>query len=224
MTSYASQPTPEWLASGPISAPPAQAPPPRDEQEPVPGRQWQTGPGEQWQTAAQQRWQDQAAEQQPGPVREPVTARELWAGRLRDQAPASEPPPGGPRDLASGPADADAPRAGRLAVLSYLSVPFLGFLPPLAVYLITPRTSALARRHATQALNLSLTVLVYNICALILGGLLALDSVGVAVLIIVPLLAALWIVSLVYLVLAGTAASRGGYYQIPGWICATLVR
>jgi uncharacterized Tic20 family protein len=109
-------------------------------------------------------------------------------------------------------------------VLSYLGVPFLGFLPPLAVYLITPRTSAFARRHAAQALNLSITVFLYNICALLLGGLLALDTVAVAVLIMVPLLAALWIIALAYLVLAGVAASRGEDYQIPGWLCATLLR
>jgi uncharacterized Tic20 family protein len=139
----------------------------------------------------------------PGDDQEPVPGREWQPGR------------GAVR-----PGD----RHGRRAVLCYLSVPFLGFLLPLAVYLSTPRTSAFARRHAAQALNLSITVFLYNICALILSGLLALDTVTVAVLIMVPLLAALWIVTLVYLVLAGTAASRGGYRQIPGWLCATLLR
>jgi uncharacterized protein len=109
-------------------------------------------------------------------------------------------------------------------VLSYISVPFLGPLVPLAVYLITPRTSVLSRRHAAQALNLSITVLLYDICALIMGGLLALDTLTVAVLVTAVLLAALWLAALVYLVLAGTAASRGDHYQIPGWLCATLLR
>ena len=47
---------------------------------------------------------------------------------------------------------------------------------------------------------------------------------AVGVLVTVVLLAALWLAALVYLVLAGTAASRGDYFQIPGWLCATLLR
>jgi len=148
-----------------------------------------------------------AREQQADWLADQAPAREQWARRLADQARGGISPP-----------------HVRRAVLSYLGVPFLGFVPALAVYLITPRASELARRHAAQALNLSITVLLYNVSALILGGLLALDTVTVAVLITIPLLAVLWIVTLVYLVLAALAASRGDDYRIPGWLCATLLR
>ena len=237
MTSYASHPTPEWPADGL-----AEGPPRREDEEPVSDRDWQTGPPAEWHTGPQGRWPDEPAQAQPGTAhqsgtaqpgaaREHIPARELWASRLRDQVPRTSafasPSSDGTAQVA---ADLtmrrdDSGQHGDLrAVLSYLGLPFLSFLPALAIYLITLRSSRFTRRHAAQALNLSITLILYNICALILAGLLALDTVSVAVLVTAPLLAVLWIVTLVYLVLAAIAASRCEFYQIPAWLCATLVR
>jgi uncharacterized Tic20 family protein len=136
-----------------------------------------------------------------------------WLAQLRRQAPAAG------EELAAQPAGTGE----RWAMISYLGVPFLAFVPPLLVYLIKFRSSPFARLHATQALNLSLTVLLYSLCAVIVGGLLALDSVAAALVLMVPVLAALWLVTLAYLILAATAASRGEGYRLPHWLCATLV-
>ena len=108
-------------------------------------------------------------------------------------------------------------------MISYLGVPFLAFAAPLLVYLVKFRSSPFARQHATQALNVSLTVILYSLCAVIVGGLLALDSVAAALVLMIPVLAALWLVTLAYLILAATAASRGEDYRLPRWLCATLV-
>ncbi len=109
-------------------------------------------------------------------------------------------------------------------MLSYLGVPFLSFLIPLAIRLTKGRRSSFVRDQATQALNLSVTSLLYAVCALLLGGILAVDSLSVALLIAVPVAAALWIAMLSYVVRAAAAASRGWYFQIPAWICATIWR
>jgi len=50
------------------------------------------------------------------------------------------------------------------------------------------------------------------------GGVLALDSVQVATLVAVPLLAVLWISVLVVLVRAASAASRGEQQPVPRWL------
>jgi hypothetical protein len=34
----------------------------------------------------------------------------------------------------------------------------------------------------------------------------------------------LWLAILGYAIAAGSAASRGGFRRIPGWLCATIVR
>ena len=112
----------------------------------------------------------------------------------------------------------------RLAMLSYLGVPFLGPMIPLGVYLTRRRGSAFVRSHSAQALNLSITALLYTVCILILATMLALDSIVVALVVGVALAAALWLATLGYVILAWSRANRGDYYRIPGWLCATLVR
>jgi uncharacterized Tic20 family protein len=109
-------------------------------------------------------------------------------------------------------------------MLGYLGVPFVSFLAPLAVYLARGRHSAFARQHAAQALNLSITLLLYNLCVLILAGILALDSVGVALLVAGPAALALGLAALYFLTRAALSASRGEFYALPRWICATITR
>lgn len=108
-------------------------------------------------------------------------------------------------------------------MLAYLGVPFISVLAPLAVYLLRARRSAFVRRHAVQGLNLGITLLLYNICVLIMGVMLSLDSVGVALMIAVPVALVLWLVTLVFLIRAAIRASAGGFYQLPRWMCATIV-
>jgi uncharacterized Tic20 family protein len=110
------------------------------------------------------------------------------------------------------------------ATFGYLGAIFLGPVIPLAVYLLRARRSPLTRYHAATAVNLSLTVLLYAVCCLILGGLLALDSVTVALAVMLPVFFAVWVVMLRCLVLGAIAANRGERQHVPGWICATMIR
>jgi uncharacterized Tic20 family protein len=109
-------------------------------------------------------------------------------------------------------------------VVGYLGVPFVSVAAPLAVYAARARTSDYARAHARQALNLAVTLALYNVCAVIVGTMLALDTVGVALVIALPATLGLWLVTLAYLVKAAAAASNGEFYRLPGWLCATIVR
>ena len=106
---------------------------------------------------------------------------------------------------------------------AYLGAIFLGPVIPLIVYASTARRSPFLRWHAATAVNLSLSCLVYGLCCVILGGLLALDSVVAAIIIAVPLLLAVWLVTLRYLLRGAAAANRGERYDIPSWICARIV-
>jgi uncharacterized Tic20 family protein len=108
------------------------------------------------------------------------------------------------------------------AMLGYLGVPFISVLAPLTVILVRARSSDYVRQHATQALNLSITLALYNFCALIVAAMLALDAVGVALAVAVPAALVLWLVTLGYLVRAAMRASLGEFYRLPRWICATI--
>jgi hypothetical protein len=85
----------------------------------------------------------------------------------------------------------------RAAVLGYLTVPVFGMA--VVIYLATPRGSGWARRHTAQAVNVWFTGLFYDLSAVIMGAMLALDSPPVALMVFGPLVAARWLVTLVYL-------------------------
>lgn len=110
------------------------------------------------------------------------------------------------------------------AAFGYLGAIFLGPLIPLAIYALRARRSPFMRHHAATAANLSLTAALYGLCCLILGGLLLLDSIGVALLVVIPVGFVIWVSMLTYLVRGVTAANRGEQAEVPGWICATIVR
>ena len=117
---------------------------------------------------------------------------------------------------------ADAPGGRRAAVLGYLTVPV--FLVPVAIYLTTLRGSGWARRHAAQAVNVWFTGLLYDLSAVIMGAMLALDSPPVALMVVAPLVAARWLVTLAYLARAARAAGRGADYAFPAWLCMRMAR
>jgi hypothetical protein len=117
---------------------------------------------------------------------------------------------------------ADAAGGRRAAALGYLTVPV--FLVPVAIYLTTLRGSGWARRHAAQAVNVWFTGLLYDLSAVIMGAMLALDSPPVALMVVAPLVAARWLVTLAYLASAARAAGRGAEYAFPAWLCMRVAR
>jgi len=125
---------------------------------------------------------------------------------------------------APGPPPAAVPQDARWAVLGYLTVPVTGFLVPLAIYLTSVRRSCWLRAHAAQAVNVWLTGILYDLSAVIIGAMLVLDSPRVALAVVVPLVAALWLATLAFLVRAAAAARRGEAYAFPRWLCTPMVR
>jgi uncharacterized Tic20 family protein len=123
---------------------------------------------------------------------------------------------------------AGAGRAGEgemtFATFGYLGAIFLGPVIPLVIYLAGGRKWPFLRYHASRAVNLSITGLLYALCCLILAGLLLLDSLTVALVVAVPIGLWLWLSVLKYLIRGISAANRGEQYEVPGWICAQVIR
>jgi uncharacterized Tic20 family protein len=110
------------------------------------------------------------------------------------------------------------------ARFGYLGAIFLGPVIPLAVYLTRRRRSPFMRFHAARALNLSLTWVLYGLCCVIAGGLLVLDSLTVALVVVLPVAFALWLAMVNYLIRGVGAANRGERYEVPSWICALIAK
>ncbi len=87
----------------------------------------------------------------------------------------------------------------------------LGVLAPLGVLLFVGSRSDFVRRHATESLNFQISLLLYLAAAFVL----AVVTVGLGLLILIPvgLLAA--VLALVAVVIATLAASRGEEYRYP---------
>jgi uncharacterized Tic20 family protein len=110
------------------------------------------------------------------------------------------------------------------ATFGYLGAIALGPVIPLVVYVLRSRRSPFMRYHAATAVNLSLTGTLYGVCCLILGGLLLLDSIAVALIVVIPVGFVIWVSMLRYLIRGAAAANRGERHQMPDWICARIVR
>lgn len=91
------------------------------------------------------------------------------------------------------------------ALLSHLSIPFFGFVAPLVVYLVFKDRSAWLKDSAVEALNFSI---LYTI-AITVSAFLAALLIG---LVLLPLV---WIVALVFCILAAVAANRHELYRYP---------
>ena len=109
------------------------------------------------------------------------------------------------------------------ATFGYLGAIVLGPVIPLIVYAGWSRRSPFLRYHAATAVNLSLTATLYGLCCLILGGLLALDSITVALVVALPVGLAIWASMLRYLIRGVISANRGERAKMPDWICARIV-
>jgi len=96
-----------------------------------------------------------------------------------------------------------------------LSGGLLGALVPLVIYLAMKDQSAFVGAHAKESLNFRLTLLV----AYILNWILFFTIVGTCI--AVPMFFVLWVVELVFSILASIAAMNGQPYRHP--ICWRLV-
>ncbi len=98
-----------------------------------------------------------------------------------------------------------------VAMLTHLSGIILGFIVPLIVWLINKDNPAKAYlgAEAKEALNFQLTVLIGYVIAWILTMTLILAIIGA------PLALVIWIVNIVFCVLAAIAVSNTGTYRYP---------
>jgi uncharacterized Tic20 family protein len=132
----------------------------------------------------------------PGPVYAP-----------QGHPPVSPVPPshGQPPRPYAGAAPVSPSEARMWSVLAHLGGTFLSFLVPLVVYVVFKDRDPFVRRHSAAALNFHLTLAIgYAISALLM-----------LVLIGFFLAALLWILALVFTIMAAIAAGDGRDYQYP---------
>ncbi|WP_116245327.1 DUF4870 domain-containing protein [Nocardiopsis sp. FIRDI 009] len=101
-----------------------------------------------------------------------------------------------------------------MAHLSGFVIAFLGWIPPLAIYLAKRNQSPVVRHHASEAANFQLTLLIPYVfaCVVFIGlgiffpGLAWIGSV---------LIALIWILAIVFGVVGASRANKGTTYRYP---------
>ena len=93
----------------------------------------------------------------------------------------------------------------------------LGLIAPLAVLLFMGGESPFVRRHATESLNFQISLLIYSTVAVVL----AIVTLGIGLLVIVPVAIVVGLLALVAIIMAGLAANRGDDFRYP--LCLRII-
>jgi len=113
------------------------------------------------------------------------------------------PPPGAPYGGAS---QQLSPSDEKLwATLVHVGGILFGFLPSLIGYLVLKDRGPFARQHTATALNFQITLAI----AYVVGWILSIVFVGFLI------LAAVWVLNIVFSIIAAVKANQGQYYTYP---------
>ncbi|RFA11131.1 hypothetical protein B7R22_06020 [Subtercola boreus] len=89
-----------------------------------------------------------------------------------------------------------------------------GFLPALIGYLVLKDRGEFIREHTKTALNFQLTILI----GYIVGYILTIVLIGAVIVL------AVWIISIVFAIIAAIAANKGEGYTYPKWCAIQFIK
>ena len=102
-----------------------------------------------------------------------------------------------------------------LAVLAHLGGLLAGFVVPLIVFLTADHEDRFLREHSVEALNFQLSITIASFAAILLAIPIAILTIGLGLLIVIPALFAAGIAALAFMIQGAVAANRGESYRYP---------
>jgi hypothetical protein len=97
-------------------------------------------------------------------------------------------------------------------VAAFVAMAFLG---PLLVFLVKGNDSRYIRAQASESLNFQLSMLIYGVVGTIVGVILIILTLGVGVLLFVPVALAFGVYWLVFTIIGSVRATQGELYRYP---------
>ncbi|MBA2773021.1 MAG: DUF4870 domain-containing protein [Nocardioidaceae bacterium] len=91
----------------------------------------------------------------------------------------------------------------------------LGLIAPLVVLVVRGGSSDFVRRHAVESLNFQISLLIYSAVGGVVAFILTIVTLGVGLLVIVPLVIAIAVLLLIFVIQAGVKANSGDEYRYP---------
>lgn len=156
---------------------------------------------------------------QPPVATEPAPGAGPYAAPPPGGDPYAAPPHGPPAGYApqayGPPAPGSMQSAQNVAMFAHLSGLLFGFLGPLIVWLTKREEHPYIDDQRKEALNFGLSVMIYSFAAVFLTIFLSIVTLGLAFLLLFPVLMAFGIGVFVLIIIAATKASRGELYRYP---------
>ncbi len=128
------------------------------------------------------------------------------------------PPPPRPHGDSDGTSRSDEERTWAMAahVGALVTAWFaLGLIAPLVVLVVRGGSSDFVRRHAVESLNFQISLLIYSAVGGVVAFILTIVTLGVGLLVIVPLVIAIAVLLLIFVIQAGVKANSGDEYRYP---------
>jgi uncharacterized Tic20 family protein len=101
------------------------------------------------------------------------------------------------------------------ATLIHVGGILIGFISPLIGYLVLKDRSTFVREHSATALNFQITMAIAHLANIILGTILAVVTLGLWLPIQWLIALAIWVVTVVFSIIAAIAANKGELYRYP---------
>lgn len=106
-----------------------------------------------------------------------------------------------------------------LSALSGLVIPFGNLLGPLILWVMKKEESPFVDRHGKAAVNFHISLLIYVVVALMVFVVFGLATIGIGFLLLLPFIIlgaiALFVLEVIFPILAGLKAQNGEDYQYP---------
>lgn len=123
------------------------------------------------------------------------------------------PVPQSPRPMSDADRKNWAMAAHLSALVAFVGVPSL--IGPLVVWLAKKDSDAFVAAHSVHALNFNISILIYTIVGTVALGIFGLVTLGIGLLLAIPVVIIALVVCLVLVIQGGLAASRGEQFRYP---------
>jgi uncharacterized protein len=101
------------------------------------------------------------------------------------------------------------------ATLVHVGGILIGFISPLIGYLVLKDRSAFAREHTATALNFQITLAIAHVANFVLGLILGIITFGIWTIVQILITIGLYVVNIVFSIIAAMAANKGEPYRYP---------
>lgn len=102
-----------------------------------------------------------------------------------------------------------------LSLLGHVVVPYFAIAVPIVMYLAKKGQSPFIDDHAKEAMNFQITLVIYTLVLPAIAGLIGLLTCGVGLILLVPAIIGPYVLGLIGMIMASTAANRGEFFRYP---------